>query len=191
LVEGCTIVASGTRSAQATAPPWRRAHGAGVSQTLLVACAAFGPRLSADAAASAIARGLQDCGLPEPDICTLPAIGSAADSGDAEGSGATQGAGTLGHDARALLDALGLDARMRASRAVVIGAWRLEERALAGSVTFEIATRARQGGIPAYAVTGENALEPFDARILDLQLVLRADSRSALAAAGRRLAAIV
>ena len=65
-------------------------------------------------------------------------------------------------------------ARMRLARAVVVGAQRLEERTLAGSVTFEIATRARQGGVPAYAVTSENALEPFDARILDLQLVLEA-----------------
>jgi len=80
---------------------------------------------------------------------------------------------------------------MRSARAVVVGAPRLHERTLAGSVTFEIATRARQSGVPAYAVTAENALEPFDARILDLQLVLRAGSSSALAAAGRRLASIV
>ena len=59
---------------------------------------------------------------------------------------------------------------------------------LAGSVAFEIATRARQGGVPAYAVTAENALERFDARILDLQLILQARSRDALVAAGRELA---
>jgi glycerate kinase len=151
----------------------------GISQTVLVACAPFGPRLPADAVASAIARGLQDGGLPEPDVCPLSGPGAAAGTRTGEG------------DVRELLDALDFDARMRAARAVVIGARRLEERALAGSVTFEIATRARQGGIPAYAVAGEDALEPFDARILDLQLVLQADSRRALAAAGRRLASIV
>lgn len=92
---------------------------------------------------------------------------------------------------RQLLDELDFDARMRRARAVVVGTERLEERTLAGSVTFEIATRARQGGVPAYAVTGENALDAFDARILDLQLVLQARGRKALVAAGRKLAGLV
>lgn len=169
----------------------------GISQTVLVVCAAFGPRLPADVVASAIAGGLRDGGLPGPDICPLPGPGAAtgpgvtAGPGGAHTFGATVSADTGDEDVRELLDALGFDARMRAARAVVIGARRLQERALAGSVTFEIATRARQGGIPAYAVTGENELEPFDARILDLQLVLQADSRKGLAAAGRRLAGVV
>lgn len=89
---------------------------------------------------------------------------------------------------RELLDELDFDARMRHARAVVIAAECLEERTLAGSVTFEIATRARQGGIPAYAVTGEDALSAFDARILDLQVILQARSRKALLTAGRKLA---
>jgi hypothetical protein len=45
--------------------------------------------------------------------------------------------------------------------------------------------------VPAYAVTAENALDSFDARILDLQLILEARSRAALVAAGLELAAIV
>jgi glycerate kinase len=73
---------------------------------------------------------------------------------------------------------------------VVVGAGRLQERTLAGSVIFEIATRARQSGVPAYAVTCEDALEAFDARILDLQVILQARSRSALVTAGRKLAAL-
>ena len=77
---------------------------------------------------------------------------------------------------------------MRRARAVVIAAARLEQRTLAGSITFEIATRARQGGVPAYAVTGENTLNPFDARILDLQLILQAHNRKALVSAGLQLA---
>ncbi|MGP0100735.1 MAG: hypothetical protein ACLPUT_03815 [Solirubrobacteraceae bacterium] len=140
---------------------------------VLVASGPFGPALPASEVAAAIARGLLAGGAPEPDVCPLPAPGA--------GDG----------DVRGLLDALGFDARMRSARAVVVATRRLEERALAGSVTFEIATRARQGGVPAYAVTAENALEPFDARILDLQLVLQADSLRALAAAGRKLAGIV
>ncbi len=163
----------------------------GISQTVLVACAAFGPRLPAGAVASAIAKGLRDGGLPEPDVCPLPDSDRSAVAASAALASAGPSTCPDERDVRELLDALGFDARMRAARAVVVGVRRLQERALAGSVTFEIATRARQGGIPAYAVTGENALEPFDARILDLQLVLRAASRGALAAAGHRLAAVV
>jgi glycerate kinase len=143
-------------------------------QRMLIVSGPFGPGLPAPAVAAAIARGLRAGGAPEPDICPLPVTGEGEDNA-----------------VRALLDALGFDARMRLARAVVVGAERLEERTLAGSVTFEIATRARQGGVPAYAVTGENALEPFDARILDLQLVLQAGDRRALAAAGRTLAGLV
>jgi glycerate kinase len=144
----------------------------GISQRLLVACAPFGPRLPAATVASAIARGVQDGGLPEPDVCPLPIPGDD------------------GEDVRRLLEELDFDARMRRARAVVIGAERLEERTLAGSVVFEIATRARQGGVPAYAVTGENALNAFDARILDLQVIVLARGRAALVSAGTKLAAV-
>jgi glycerate kinase len=140
---------------------------------LLLACAPFGTRLSAEAVIAGLTRGLLEAGQPEPDACPLPAPGR------------------LEEDARALLDALGFDARMRRARAVVIGAERLEERTLAGSVAFEIATRARQSGVPAYAVTAEDELAAFDARILDLQVVLRASSQRALTLAGKKLAEIV
>ncbi len=133
---------------------------------------------------AALARGLRASGALTVDVCPLPDVGTGQDDAVAL---TAPGAG----DAGALLDALDFDARMRAARAVVVATERLRERALAGSVTFEIATRARQGGVPAYAVTGENALERFDARILDLQLVLQAGSARSLAAAGRRLAALV
>lgn len=82
-------------------------------------------------------------------------------------------------------------ARMLAARAVVIATDRLGERTLAGSLAFEVATSARQGGVPAYAVTAENDLDLFDARMLDLQMVLEASSTRALTAAGRKLAKCV
>lgn len=148
----------------------------GVSWRLLIACAPFGPRLTGDAVAGAIARGAQDGGLPEPDVCPLPLSGE-------------QGAD--GEHVRRVLHELDFDERMRHARAVIIGVERLEERTLAGSVAFEIATRARQGGVPAYGVTAENALGSFDARILDLQLILQARSRAALVAVGHELAGIV
>ena len=44
--------------------------------------------------------------------------------------------------------------------------------------------------MPAYAVTGHNALDPFEARILDLQIIFE-QARRARCAAGEKLAALV
>jgi glycerate kinase len=146
-----------------------------ISQTVLVVAGPFGDALSAEDVALAIGRGVIAAGLSTPDLCPI----------DRDSSGEHL------EKVRARLDALDFDARMHRARAVVVGASRLEERMLAGSMTFEIATRARQGGVPAYAVTGENALNPFDARILDLQVIIQASSRRALVAAGKRLAQVI
>jgi glycerate kinase len=81
--------------------------------------------------------------------------------------------------------------RLAAARAVVIAAGRLDERTLARSLAFEVATSARQAGVPAYAVTAENALDLFDARMLDLQLVVQASTVRALTDAGRKLAQLL
>jgi len=164
-----------------------------IPRRLLVACGPFGPGLPASTVTAAIARGLLAGGAPAPDVCLLPTPGDPDRDSDPElqrDRERKREREREAGDVHALLDTLDFDARMRAARAVVLGARRLQERTLAGSITFEIATRARQGGVPAYAVTGENQLEPFDARILDLQVVLQADSHRALAAAGRTLAAI-
>jgi glycerate kinase len=90
-----------------------------------------------------------------------------------------------------VLNTLETDARMRTARAVVVGEGRLDRTSLEGKVTGELATRARQAGIPCHAVVGENALELFDARILDLQEIVEAGTPDALTAAGERLAAIL
>jgi Glycerate kinase family len=142
---------------------------------VLVVAGPFGAALSAEVVARAIGRGLATGGLAEPDLCPIDG-GSSGEQLD---------------DLRAQLDALDFDARMRRARAVVLAERRLEESALRGSATFEIATRARQGGVPAYAVTGENALAPFDARILDLQVILEAHTRGTLVTAGKQLARLV
>ena len=144
-----------------------------IPSRLLVATESFGPELPAGLVAEAIGRGLQAGGTAEPDLCPLVLEGSGPD------------------ELRALLEAVDFDRRMRAARAVVVGAERMQERALAGSPAFEIATRARQGGVPAYAIAGESTLEPFDARILDLQVILQAADAHALTAAGRKLAALL
>jgi glycerate kinase len=88
-----------------------------------------------------------------------------------------------------VLEALGFDARMRAARAVIVGERRLERATLRGRVTGEIATRARQAGVPCHAVTAADAIDRFDARILDLQAIIEAASIAQLEAAGEALAA--
>jgi len=88
-----------------------------------------------------------------------------------------------------VLEALGFDARMRAARAVIVGDRRLERATLRGPVTGEIATRARQSGVPCHAVTATDAIDRFDARILDLQAIIEAATIAELEAAGEALAA--
>jgi glycerate kinase len=139
-----------------------------IPRTVLVAASLLGGALSAERAASALSRGLAAGGHPT-DLCPIVPAG----------------------DRRELLDALGFDARMRSARAVVLVEARLHEDTLADSIAFEIATRARQSGVPAYAVTGENALDDFDARILDLKAILEANSAQSLEKAGRQLAELI
>ncbi len=145
----------------------------GLPVTVLIATGPFEPDLSAARVARAIDRGLQAGGLPPSELCPLQAA-----------------TGTDG-DLRAELDALDFDARMRRSRAVVIGAARLDRRTLADSVAFELATRARQAGVPAYAVARESSLDSFEARIMDLGAIVLAGDARRLAAAGRRLARVL
>jgi glycerate 2-kinase len=142
-----------------------------IPRRLLIAAGPFGG-LAPGQVAGAISRGLRAAGLPDPDVLELPAAG-----------GGTR-------ELAELLATSRFDARMRASRAVVVALARLGEATLAASPAFEIATRARQAGVPAYAITAANGLDAFDARILDLQLILEASGARELAAVGRRLAGV-
>ena len=90
-----------------------------------------------------------------------------------------------------ILDAVEFDRRMRSARAVVTGEGKLDEQSLAGKLVSEIATRARQSGVPCYAVVGTRELDSFGARVLDLQVVLEAGTPAKLQAAGRRLAKVL
>jgi hypothetical protein len=144
--------------------------GTRIPRHALLACEALGPKLPGEAAAAALATGMTAAGAPDPETFVLP-------SGDGQ--------------TRATLDEQGFDERMRASRAVVLLVARLRESTLAGSAAFEVATRARQSGVPCYAVTASNELDSFDLRILDLQVVLEATTARALSAAGKRLARII
>lgn len=144
-----------------------------IPRHLLLACEPFGARLSAAAVLAALGRGVNAAGLPQSDLCELPSHDR------------------LDGDPRVLLDRLNFDARMRGARAVLIGAAQLHENTLSGSLAFEIATRARQSGVPAYAVTGQDSLSSFDARILDLQTIVQGRSAAALVKAGERLGRVV
>jgi glycerate 2-kinase len=90
-----------------------------------------------------------------------------------------------------ILDSIGFDARMRAARGVVAGEGRLDRQSLAGKATSEVATRARQAGVPCYAIVARNELDAFDQRILDLQAVLEAGDRRQLDRAAARLAELM
>ncbi len=149
-----------------------------ISETVLVLAGPFDERLDGQRVGAAIARGLKQDGRLECDVCALEYdIGSRTEGGAQDASGP-------------LVDA-DFDRRMRAARAVVIACARLDDHALAGSTAFEAATRARQSGVPAYAITGRATLDPFEARIVDLQVILEAGTSRALSAAGRKLAPLV
>ena len=90
-----------------------------------------------------------------------------------------------------VLGELGFDARMRAARAVIVGEGRIDEQSLQGKITGEIATRARQAGVPCYAIVGTNALGSFGARMLDLQRVVEATTLEELEAAAASLADVL
>jgi glycerate 2-kinase len=90
-----------------------------------------------------------------------------------------------------VLDAVGFDARMRAARAVVTGEGKLDQQSLVGKAVSEVATRARQAGVPCHAVVGTRELDSMGARVLDLDRVLEATTLEELEEAGRVLARLI
>jgi hypothetical protein len=144
------------------------ARSSSIPERALIASTPLGA-LSAERVAAALALGMRAGGAPAPDICAL----APAQPLDEQ------------------LRALDFDARMRDARALVVAERALAEPTLARTAAFELATRARQAGVPAYAVAAANSLNAFDARMLDLQAVLQAHTAPALQAAGRRLARLI
>jgi glycerate kinase len=76
---------------------------------------------------------------------------------------------------------------MRAAAFVVTGEGRLDEQTLQGKIVGEVAVRCRQGGVACHAVVGQEALDTFNERILDLASVIEARTLDELRAAGRGL----
>jgi glycerate 2-kinase len=140
-----------------------------IPDTLLIASCPFGRTLPAERVGQALACGVRAAGRPAPDVCPLAQARASAELVRA-------------------LQALAFDARMVRARAVLVVAPSLRRKTLRTSAAFEIATRARQAGVPAYAVARANRLDEFDARMLDLQLIVGAHDERTLSAAGRELA---
>ena len=129
-------------------------------------------------------RRLEDFGVPRG----VPMSGAAG--GLAGGLWAKLGA-VLVPGAQFVLDTLDFDRRLLASAAVIVGEGRLDVTSLQGKIAAEIATRARQSGVPAHAIVGSCALDRFDARILDLQEIREAGDERAIARAARDLSHVI
>ncbi len=112
--------------------------------------------------------------------------GTGAAGGLAGGLHAVHGA-ALEPGAPFVLAAINADARMRAARFVIVGEGQMDRTTLEGKAPGELATRARQAGVPCHAVVGRSRIDPFDARIIDLMEILEASSIDELTAAGRLL----
>jgi glycerate kinase len=151
-----------------------------------LAPARFGPQKGADARTiKKLERRLQQQAQKLPrDPRGVPMTGAAG--GLAGGLWAQFGA-RLEPGAPFVLQALDFDRRMRAARAVVVGEGRIDATTLEGKIAGEIATRARQAGVPCHAIVGQNAIDRFSARILDLQVILEAGTQQELREAGEHL----
>lgn len=79
------------------------------------------------------------------------------------------GGATLKSGAAWVLDRLDFTSRMTASRAVVTGEGSLDHQTLLGKAVGEVATRARQSGVPCHAIVGRMGMTEFEARILDFE----------------------
>jgi glycerate kinase len=155
-----------------------------------LAAQTFGPQKGADSASvrRLAARLEKQAGRLPRDPRGVPGGGAAG--GLAGGLWAALGA-RLEPGARFVLDALGFDVRLRAARAVVTGEGRIDDQTLEGKVAGEVATRARQAGVPSYAAVGSNGLDAFGQRILDLGAILEGGTAAQLEAAGAELGRLI
>ena len=147
----------------------------------------FAPQKGADAATvERLQRRLDDLADAAPrDPRGVPMTGCAGGLGG--GLWAHLGA-QLVSGAWLVLETVGFDRAMRDARFVITGEGRMDGGTLAGKAAGEVATRCRQGGVGCHAVTGINALDPFLARVLDLQTITEATTLAELEAAGLALA---
>lgn len=96
----------------------------------------------------------------------------------------------LRQGAGAVLDALGVDARIRAAQLVVAGEGRVDEQSFGGKVVGELVRRARLAAVPIHAVAGASLLRDEDATRAGLERVWTASTLAEIEAAARTLGAL-
>jgi glycerate kinase len=90
-----------------------------------------------------------------------------------------------------VLDAVGFDTAMRGARYVVTGEGRVDHQSLTGKLVGEVATRCRQGGVACYALVGQDRLDDFGARVIDLGYVHEATTLDELERNAAELAELI
>jgi glycerate kinase len=148
----------------------------------------FGPQKGADPEmVERLTRRLHEIADRAPrDPRGVPMTGGAG--GLSGGLWAFRGA-TLRPGAAFVLDTVGFDERLRRAALVVTGEGAMDEQTLTGKAVAEVATRARQGGVPLHVVVGTNKLDAMQTRLLDIASVTEATNLEELEEAGRRIGA--
>ena len=90
--------------------------------------------------------------------------------------------------AAAVLDALGVDDRLRAAQLVIAGEGRIDEQSFGGKIVGELVGRARSAGVPICAVAGMSGLPDADAAAFGLERVVIASTLAEIESAGEALA---
>jgi glycerate kinase len=146
----------------------------------------FGPQKGADAATVARLEERLDAFARElpRDPRGVPATGVAG--GLSGGLWAAFDA-ELRPGAAAVLDALGVEARMRAAQLVVTGEGCIDEQSFGGKVVGELVRRAGVIGVPVQAVAGATTLPEAQWAGVGLERVWTASTLKEIAAAGRAL----
>ncbi len=93
--------------------------------------------------------------------------------------------------AAAVLDALGLDERMRRCEVVIAGEGRVDDQSFGGKIVGELVRRSQAAGVPIHAVAGSSKLDPEDWPRVGLERVWTASTLAQITATGRELAASV
>ena len=93
--------------------------------------------------------------------------------------------------AAAVLEALGVDERMRAAQLVVAGEGRIDGQSFGGKIVGELVRRARAAQVPIHAVVGASELSDDAAAAAGLERVWIASALDEITGAGRALGAAV
>lgn len=89
--------------------------------------------------------------------------------------------------AAAVLDALGVDERMRAAQLVVSGEGRIDDQSFGGKIVGELVRRAAAAGVPIHAVVGTSSLPVQEWARVGLERVWTTSTLTEIEAAGRAL----